>query len=202
MKWRPFLTVAAIVVPILALFAFGMTIDQRTVPSPLAGGQAPDFKLLPLDAEMAESQTGAEELDGAPDPDDSVRIRLSDHAGEGVVVNFWASWCLPCREEHVPLSRVAEAYRERGVAFYGILYNDSPSNARRWLEEMGGQSYPTLLDPGSRTAIDYGLYGVPETFFIGRDGRVAYKHFGPVTERLLIDQLERLLADGPEEAAP
>ena len=193
MRWRPVLTVAAIVVPILALFAFGMTIDQRIVPSPLAGGEAPDFALVPLDAETAELESASE---------DSLVVRLSDHVGEVVVVNFWASWCLPCREEHVPLSRVADAYRERGVTFYGILYNDTPANARRWLEEMGGQSYPTLLDPGSRTAIDYGLYGVPETFFIGRDGRVAYKHFGPVTERLLIDQLERLLADGPEEAAP
>ena len=66
-----------------------------------------------------------------------------------------------------------------------MVYKDSPENARSWIDAMGGQSYPSLADPGSRVAIDYGLYGVPETFFIAPDGRVAYKHVGPVTEELL-----------------
>jgi cytochrome c biogenesis protein CcmG/thiol:disulfide interchange protein DsbE len=79
------------------------------------------------------------------------------------------------------------------------VYNDTPANAARWIEAMGGQAYPSLLDNGSRTAIDYGLYGVPETFFIGGDGIVAYKHVGPVSEALLrrmIDSL-RAVAAGP-----
>lgn len=191
MRWKPILIAAAIIVPLLALFTFGMTTDPRTVPTPLAGGEAPDFALeiMPLEGEPGSSE------------EEPVRVRLSDHIGDIVVVNFWASWCLPCREEHAPLMRVAETYQDRGVAFYGILYNDSPGNAQRWLEEMGGQSYPTLLDPRSRTAIDYGLYGVPETFFIGRDGRLAYKHFGPVTEQVLVEQIESLQPVG-EEVGP
>lgn len=162
-------------VPIIALLAFGLTRDASLIPSPLPGTPAPPFALAVLDASTAEP------------------IRLADHAGEVVVLNFWASWCLACRSEHEALSTVAERYAGRGVHFYGVLYNDTPENARRWIAEMGGQSYPTLLDPGSLTAIDYGLYGVPETFFIGPDGRVAYKQIGPATEQLLVRQIETLL---------
>ena len=79
------------------------------------------------------------------------------------------------------------------MRFYGVLYNDSPENGSRWIDAMGGQSYPSVNDPRTRTAIDYGLYGVPETFFIGRDGRVAYKHVGPVSATLLASKLDSLL---------
>ena len=87
-------------------------------------------------------------------------------------------------------------YRERGVDFYGILYKDSPNAMRRWIAQMGGQTYPALLDPTSRTAIDYGLYGVPETFFIGPDGKVVKKHIGPVTRAVLVSTLDSLIASG------
>jgi cytochrome c biogenesis protein CcmG/thiol:disulfide interchange protein DsbE len=76
--------------------------------------------------------------------------------------------------------------------FVGLLYNDAASNGRRWITQMGGQSYPSVLDRGSRAAIDYGVYGVPETFFIGKDGRVAHKHLGPVTDAVLDGTIERL----------
>jgi len=95
------------------------------------------------------------------------------------------------------LVAAAERYQPKGVIFYGVLYNDSPDAARRWLAEMGGQPYPTLLDPGSRTAIDYGLYGVPETFFIDREGKVVYKHIGPVTEAILTTRIEEILVGSP-----
>lgn len=191
MKWRRLLVGLAIVGPLIALFAFGLTTDPRRVPTPLAGMEAPDFELEVM------------ALDDDAEGEVPEVVSLAEHRGQIVVVNFWASWCLPCRDEHVPLSRMADAYRDRGVAFFGILYNDSPGNARRWIAEMGGQSYPALVDPRSRTAIDYGVYGVPETYFIGRDGRIAYKVTGPVTERALIERLEAILAadETDEEAA-
>lgn len=185
MKWRATLIALAVAVPVLVLFAYGLEHDPRALPSTLPGQPAPEFALV----RMGDGVQAAE-----PVPVDSLRVRLADHRGQVVVLNFWASWCLACRDEHVALSTVAEQYQGRGVVFYGVLYNDSPANARRWIEEMGGQSYSTLLDPGTRTAIDYGLYGVPETFFIDRNGRVAAKQVGPVTEALLIRRIEALLA--------
>lgn len=186
MRWKRLLIVVAIIVPVIALFAYAMTIDQSTVPSPLAGAEAPDFEL-----DIMVYDDGRDPLAEGPQ-----RVRLSDHTGDVVVVNFWASWCIPCMEEHAPLMHAAERYGDRGVVFYGILYQDEEERARRWLDDMGGQSYPTLLDPHSRAAIDYGLYGVPETFFIGRDGEIAYKHVGPVTEEVLVEQIEALLTAG------
>ena len=115
--------------------------------------------------------------------------------GEVFILNFWASWCLACRDEHEPLSRVAREYEDRPVRFFGVVYNDSPRNARAWIESMGGQAYPALVDPDSRTAIDYGLYGVPETFIIGPDGRVRHKIIGPASAPELRAQIDRLLAE-------
>ena len=89
-------------------------------------------------------------------------------------------------------------YQGKGVRFFGVLYNDEPENGKRWIEEMGGQSYPTLLDPGSLTAINYGLYGVPETFIIDQTGMVVHKQIGPITTALLSQLLNPLLSRGEE----
>jgi cytochrome c biogenesis protein CcmG, thiol:disulfide interchange protein DsbE len=178
MNWnRVTLTVAGLI-PVVTLLAYGMTLDPRALPSTMPGKPAPSFELTQMES------IGA--VDGP------LTATLEGHRGEVVVLNFWASWCLACRSEHSALSSVASMYQGKGVQFYGVLYNDTPPNATRYIREQGGQSYPTLLDPGSRTAIDYGLYGVPETFFIAPDGTVAYKHVGPVSERLLVEWIERL----------
>lgn len=178
MNWNRGAAGAAVALPIIALLAYGMSVDPKDLPSTLPGRPAPAFALPVLDA--------------AP-PDTA---RLTEHRGEVVVVNFWASWCLECRVEHEDLSQVSSLYAPRGVRFYGVLYNDSESNGRNWIQSMGGQSYPALLDPGSRTAIDYGLYGVPETFVIDQQGRVVHKQIGPITAAQLSRLIDPLLAAG------
>jgi cytochrome c biogenesis protein CcmG/thiol:disulfide interchange protein DsbE len=182
-NWRRAFVGTAVAVPIIALLAYGLTRDPRTIPSPLPGKPAPEFA-LPVFA-PGTGLTAMALGDTA---------RLATHRGNVVVLNFWASWCLQCRDEHEALSRTAIAYHGKGVRFFGVLYNDRPNAGKDWIADMGGQSYPSLLDPGTRTAIDYGLYGVPETFFISRDGRVAYKHIGPISEWLLSQKLDSLLA--------
>ena len=180
MNWRRSTFGAAIALPIIALLAFGMTRDPRDIPSPLPGREAPDFTL----ASFMSAGTG-----GARGGDS---VHLASMRGDVVVVNVWASWCLACRDEHPVLREIGRRYAGTDVHFLGVLYNDNVENGRRWISEMGGQSYPALADPGARTAIDYGVYGVPETFFVGRDGRVAYKHTGPITEAVLLAKIEEL----------
>lgn len=183
MKWQRAFTAAAIAVPSIGLLAFGLTRDPGSIPSPLPGRAAPTFTLPAFTKGDSARASG---------PLDSVR--LAAMSGDVVVLNFYASWCLACRDEHEVLRSVGARYTGTDVHFFGVLYNDSPDNAIRWLGEMGTLPYPSLNDPHSRTAIDYGLYGVPETFFIGRDGRVAYKHTGPVTEDELVAKIEQLRA--------
>jgi cytochrome c biogenesis protein CcmG, thiol:disulfide interchange protein DsbE len=173
MNWNRAAVAAAAAIPIIALLAFGLTRDPRSIESPLPGRLAPDFALPVMDS--ADS------------------VRLAELRGHVVVVNFWASWCVPCLIEHPVLTDAADRYYERGVRFIGILYRDAPENAVRWIDRLGGQNYPTLEDAGSRAAIEYGLFGVPETFVIDRDGRVAYKHLGPITREQLARVIEPLL---------
>lgn len=184
MNWQRIWLTVGVTLPIVALLAYGMTLDPRELPSTMPGKAAPAFSL--------------EVMEGRDAPAGPHSVRLDEHRGEVVVLNFWASWCLACRSEHAALSRVASMYDGRGVQFYGVLYNDSPANARRYIVQQGGQSYPTLLDPGTRTAIDYGLYGVPETFFIGPDGQIVHKHVGPVNEALLVEWIEKIRNDSRE----
>jgi cytochrome c biogenesis protein CcmG, thiol:disulfide interchange protein DsbE len=174
-----------VAVPVLALLAYGMTLDPRALPSTLPGKEAPAFALTAM------------ERAGEARPPQPV-VRLQEHRGEVVVLNFWASWCLACRSEHAR-SRASPPVRGAGGALLRRALQRQRPQRGALHPQMGGQSYPTLLDPGTRTAIDYGLYGVPETFFIDPDGRVAYKHVGPVTERLLMEWIERLRA--PVEAS-
>ncbi|MEO6444675.1 MAG: redoxin domain-containing protein [Gemmatimonadaceae bacterium] len=185
MNWKRAASAALVSLPIIVLLAYSLTLDPKEIPSPLPGRSAPAFSL----AVFAQGEGATRRAVGDT-------VRLADHQGEVVVLNFWASWCLACRDEHAILSDVAEAYAPRGAKFYGVLYNDAPANGVRWIREMGGQSYPSVNDPRTRTAIDFGLYGVPETFFIGRDGRVAYKHVGPVSAAVLTQKLDSLLAAG------
>jgi cytochrome c biogenesis protein CcmG/thiol:disulfide interchange protein DsbE len=174
MNWRRAAIGSTLAIPVVGLLWFGLGKDPRAIKSPLPGREAPQFALAKMD--------GGE------------TVSLATHRGNIVVVNFWASWCLPCRTEHGALSEVASAYHAKGVRFYGILYDDLISNAREFIQQMGGQSYPTLLDPKKRTAIDFGLYGVPETFFIDANGVVFEKSILPVTAEYLRATLDKMLA--------
>ncbi len=184
MNWkRAFLFTAGLGAPAIALLSYGMTRNPRDIPSPLPGREAPVFT-RPVFA------PGADSVLRLPVGDS---VRLAAHRGQIVVVNFWASWCLACRDEHLDLSQTATAFAPKGVRFYGLLYNDKENNGLRWISDMGGQAYPALSDPGARTAIDYGLYGVPETFVVDQRGRVAHKFIGPVGRVQLSKLLDSLL---------
>jgi cytochrome c biogenesis protein CcmG/thiol:disulfide interchange protein DsbE len=126
---------------------------------------------------------GLKHGDGTPVPGLS-RSDLGN--GHVTVINVFASWCAPCREEHEILKKLAHMNRVRLV---GIAYKDEPKNTLGFLNELGNPFAAVGMDGSGRAAIDWGVYGVPETFVIGRDGRVAYKHIGPMTETSLADVL-------------
>lgn len=182
MNWKRAMIALIAAAPIIALFAFGFTRNPAEIPSPLPGRPAPPFTLAvltPGEGSLTRSQGDA--------------IRLRDFAGRVVVLNFWASWCLPCRTEHAALSEAARYYAEQPVQFIGVLYMDEPAAGIRWIADMGGMSYPAVTDAESRTAIDYGLYGVPETFIIDPAGRVAHKQLGPITAAVLHHVIDSVL---------
>lgn len=126
--------------------------------------------------------------------DGSGFVSISDFHGDIVVVNFWASWCLGCREEHDALTRAASDYESFGTTFVAINYQDSPGNARAFLDELG--TSPTTVyarDEGSTTAFEWGVLGLPETFFVDRDGVVVGKVSGPLTYGLLSLTIEDII---------
>lgn len=178
-----FAVALALALSFLGLMAFGFTRDPADLPSVLLDLPAPEFDLEVMPP-----------LNPNPDAAEQSprRLRMSALRGSPVVLNYWASWCLACREEHEALSEAAVRYQEAGVQFFGVLYQDTPPNARKWIERMGGQTYPTLLDPTMHTAIEYGVYGVPETYFINPNGIIVHKHLGPVTEAVLDEQIAAL----------
>ncbi|MBN2371879.1 MAG: DsbE family thiol:disulfide interchange protein [Vicinamibacteria bacterium] len=159
-----------VVLPLLALFFIGLGHDPREIYSPLIGRPAPSFTLTSLDGEE--------------------EISIDTTSGKPAILNFWASWCAPCLEEHSTLIEAARTLGDR-VRLIGIVYDDTPENARAFLREAG-EAFPTFFDPGGRVAIAYGVYGVPETFFIGADGRVVTKHTGPLSRKALAEHLRRM----------
>lgn len=139
--------------------------DPSAIPSALIGRPAPEFQLPPLEG-LAR--------DGAPVPG----LSRADLLGKVSVVNVWASWCGPCRDEHPYLMALADDDRFQLV---GIDYKDDPANATRFLNALGNPFSAVGADRSGRTGIDWGVYGVPETFVVGPDGTIAYKHVGPLT---------------------
>ena len=120
---------------------------------------------------------------------------LGNPAGKVTLVNVFASWCAPCREEHPVLLALAQ---DKRFVMAALNYKDQPENARRFLGDLGNPFQAIGVDEAGRTAIDWGVYGVPETFVIGKDGKIAYKHVGPLTpetaQTLLLPQIDKALA--------
>ena len=190
---------AKFLVPLLLFFglagflAFGLTLNPREVPSPLIDKPAPDFSLARLDQP---EQTFA----------------LKEMKGEVWLLNVWASWCVACREEHPVLVRMAQ---QKLVPVVGLNYKEvrgdgainargmaleaetsmAIERARAWLKDHGNPYVLSVLDIDGRVGIDFGVYGVPETFLIDREGRIRYKHIGPITP----DALQNVLMPKVEE---
>lgn len=158
----------AVVASVVALLAFGLSRDPRTLPSALIGKPAPDFSLTSLEGEV---------------------VSLSALKGSPVVLNFWSTWCSTCVAEHRLIREATRLYEPKDVHFYSVLYEDTPDNARAFLKQYGDGA-PILLDPNLRTAIDYGVAGVPETFFINADGIVTFKQTGMLTPNALEEGLK------------
>jgi cytochrome c biogenesis protein CcmG, thiol:disulfide interchange protein DsbE len=173
--WRWLIPLAAL--PVLALLAYGFRMSPRDIPSPLIERTAPAFALTTLD--------------GAP-------LTLAAYRGQVVVLNFWASWCYPaCYEEAPVLEQNWRAYRERGVVVLGVAIQDRREAAEKFVRDFG-LTFPNAQDVKGTVSVDYGVYGVPETFFVDRHGRIRIKHVSAVTDAVFRSTVERLLAEaGP-----
>jgi cytochrome c biogenesis protein CcmG, thiol:disulfide interchange protein DsbE len=175
----PFLIFAGLA----GLFWYALqTGDPSKLPSALLGKPVPDFTLAPLD--------GLKTAGGA----DMASFTAADLAtGKPTIVNVFASWCVPCLQEHPLLMTLAE---EPGIRLYGINYKDDPAAARRFLGRYGNPYARAGADASGRVAIDFGVYGVPETYVIAGDGKIAYRHVGPLTEAAINGKILPLMRPG------
>jgi cytochrome c biogenesis protein CcmG/thiol:disulfide interchange protein DsbE len=168
---RALIVGVAVAVPVVVLLALGFRGHNQPIASPLVGHAAPTFSLRTLDGHQT--------------------LALTSFRGRPVVINFWQSSCIPCRQEN-PL--LLKAYRTYGrkVAFIGVSYQDGLSSAEAYVHKTG-DAWPTVRDPGGTTAINYGVYGIPETFFIDRSGIIRYKSVGPVTPPVMDRELSLIV---------
>ena len=165
-SWK-FWTVWVIVLGFITLLAFGFTTDPKKVPSPLLGRPAPDFQVNELNGEQ--------------------KFSLSEFKGKPVVLNFWASWCAECRTEAVILEDFFQKYgvNKKQLVMIGIAIQDTPKKAKAFARHFGKTYLLGLDDDAGNIALDYGIYGVPETFFIDPEGNIFHKTIGMVTKELM-----------------
>jgi cytochrome c biogenesis protein CcmG, thiol:disulfide interchange protein DsbE len=157
---------------LLAVLYFGLGKDPQHIDSPLIGRPAPDFALKAV---------GSGET-----------IGLSKYRGKPVVLNFWATWCRPCWDEHPTLTATARGAGDQ-VQFVGIVFQDEESKILDFLRARGW-AYPTLVDEKGKTAIAYGIGGVPETFFLDKNGNIVAKYEGPMTPEIIQENLAKAMA--------
>jgi cytochrome c biogenesis protein CcmG/thiol:disulfide interchange protein DsbE len=153
------------------IFYRGFGTDPHAVPFMLNGAPATPFKMKRLD-------TGE-------------MVDFAQFKGKPVVINFWSTWCGPCKLEHPVLQWAADKYKDR-VIFLGIVFEDTEDNTRRFLQS-NGTTYPQLFDSKSTVAVDYGVSGVPETYFIDKDGKILFKYAMPIDVRTMEESLHKIL---------
>jgi cytochrome c biogenesis protein CcmG/thiol:disulfide interchange protein DsbE len=171
MPWRRLAITALIIAPLLALFAYGFIRDARYIRSPLIAKPAAPFTLTLLDG---------------------TRLDLESLRGKAVFLNFWASWCPPCRAEAKDLEAAWRKVKDQNVVYIGIALQDTDENARAFLKEFD-VSYPNGRDESGKIAVDYGVWGIPESFFIDPEGRITYKHTGGIHAVLVETKLAEAL---------
>lgn len=154
-----------------AFLAVGLTLNPREIPSPLVGKPVPQFQLAPVKGR-------------------SLGLASGDLRGEVALVNVFASWCTACRDEHPLLMELA---RRRVLPIHGFNYKDKPDAAARWLDELGDPYTRTGADLDGRVGIDWGVYGVPETFVVDKSGVIRHKVIGAITRARLDEQLMPLV---------
>lgn len=173
MKSLKFLIPLAIFLVLAGFLAVGLNLNPREVPSPLIGKPAPAFELTKLDAA-------------------DQKLKRDDLLGKVWVLNVWASWCAPCREEH-PL--VMELARRKLAPVYGLNYKDTRPAGMAFLTQLGNPYEASLFDGDGRVGIDWGVYGVPETFVVDKQGNIRFKHIGPLTPEVLEKKITPLLKE-------
>ncbi len=166
------LTIGALLAVVLGT---GLGRNPRVVDSVLVDGPAPPLAGATLDGD---------------------NFDLADHRGEVVLVNVWASWCVPCRREYPLLQQAQRELGPLGVQLVGINTQDSDEEARAFLDGLGGENYPSVLDPDGRLAVEWGIFGVPETFVVDQDGRLVARHVGELSGEWLTTNVLPLL-DSP-----
>jgi cytochrome c biogenesis protein CcmG, thiol:disulfide interchange protein DsbE len=170
MNWKMAAMAGAFVLPLLAILALGFNHDPHAVPSVLEGKPAPAFKLQTLDGKA---------------------MGLADLRGKPAVINFWATWCYPCKAEHNLLQDAAQYYGSK-VQFLGVVYQDTLDDTKKYLSTRPNH-YPHLMDIDSRVAIDFGVAGVPESFILNSQGQIVHKEAGVLNGEILRRYLDAMV---------
>jgi cytochrome c biogenesis protein CcmG, thiol:disulfide interchange protein DsbE len=164
---KRFLIPMGLFVVLVGFLAVGLRLDPREVPSPLVGKAAPQFELPQL-------------------ANPEKKFSPVEMKGKVWMLNVWASWCVSCRQEHPVLVALSKS---GAVPIYGLDYKDARDDGLRWLNQFGDPYVMSLFDADGRVGIDYGVYGVPETYVIDKAGVIRYKHIGPVTREALDEKI-------------